>query len=76
MSVLQSLIIKLGMLALTMGVVLWIGWQVPQTMQRPAGTHAASLSSENPPSASATAVDSMIPSAGSEARRLSTNEAG
>ncbi len=47
MSVLQSLLIKLAMLAMTMGVVLWIGWQVPQTMQRPAVTHAASLSSDN-----------------------------
>ena len=47
MSVLQSLLIKLGMLAMTMGVVLWIGWQVPQTMQRPAVTHAASLSSDD-----------------------------
>lgn len=46
MSILQSLLIKLGMLAMTMGVVLWIGWQVPQTMQRPAETHAASFSSE------------------------------
>ena len=26
----QSLLIKLGMLAMTMGVVFWIGWQVPQ----------------------------------------------
>jgi competence protein ComEA len=72
MSVLQSLLIKLGMLAMTMGVVLWIGWQIPQTMQRPAVTHAAALSSENPPITTATAVDSMIPSAEvSEARRLS-----
>ncbi|MDO9118006.1 MAG: helix-hairpin-helix domain-containing protein [Nitrospira sp.] len=72
MSVLQSLLIKLGMLALTMGVVLWVGWQVPQTMQRPAVTHAASLSSENPSITTATAVDSMISSAEvSEARRLS-----
>ena len=75
MSVLQSLLIKLGMLAMTMGVVLWIGWQIPQTMQRPAVTHAASLSSENPPITTATAVDSMIPSADvSEARRLSNRQ--
>jgi competence protein ComEA len=72
MSVLQSLLIKLGMLALTMGVVLWVGWQVPQTTQRPAVTHAASLSSEDPPIPTATAVDSMIPSADvSETRGLS-----
>ncbi|SPP66489.1 helix-hairpin-helix domain-containing protein [Nitrospira lenta] len=70
MSVLQSLLIKLSMLAMTMGVVLWIGWQVPQTMQRPAVTHAASLFSDN---ASPTVVpvgEPTIPSAGvSEVRR-------
>ena len=49
MSMLQSLLIKLGMLAMTLGVVWWIGWQVPQTMQRPAVTHAASFSSETVP---------------------------
>lgn len=72
MSVLQSFFIKLGMLAMTMGVVLWIGWQVPQTMQRPAVTHAASLSSHDTAITTASAVDSTIPSADvSEARRLS-----
>ena len=65
MSVLQSLLIKLGMLAMTMGVVLWIGWQVPQTMQRPAVTHAASLSSDGTAIATATSVYSTIQS-GSE----------
>ncbi len=76
MSLLQSFFIKLGMLAMTMGVVLWIGWQVPQTMQRPAVTHAASLSSE--PAAMTTAattvpaVDSTIAPAGAAAsHRLS-----
>lgn len=70
MSVLQSFFIKLGMLAMTMGVVLWIGWQVPQTMQRPAVTHAASLSSDD--AVITAAVDSTIPSADmSEARRVS-----
>jgi competence protein ComEA len=62
MSILQSFLIKLGMLAMTMGVVLWIGWQVPQTMQRPAVTHAASLSSDDTAIATAPAVDSTIPS--------------
>jgi len=72
MSVLQSFFIKLGMLAMTMGVVLWIGWQVPQTMQRPAVTHAASLSSDDTAITTASVVDSTIPSADvSEARRLS-----
>lgn len=32
----QSLLIKLGMLAATMGVVFWIGWTVPTTLTRPA----------------------------------------
>jgi competence protein ComEA len=70
MSILQSLLIKLGMLAMTMGAVLWIGWQVPQTMQRPAVTHAASMSSDDTAITTAAAVDSTIPAAGvSEARR-------
>ena len=74
MSILQSFLIKLGMLAMTLGVVLWIGWQVPQTMQRPAVTHAASLASENLPVTTATAVDSTIPPAGvSEMRRGSNS---
>ncbi|NOS77774.1 MAG: hypothetical protein HOP35_07485 [Nitrospira sp.] len=70
MSILQSFLIKLGMLAMTMGVVLWIGWQVPQTMQRPAVTHAAALFSDDTSVATATAVDSTIPPVGvNEARR-------
>lgn len=31
-----SLLLKLGMLAATMGVVFWIGWTVPTTLTRPA----------------------------------------
>jgi competence protein ComEA len=31
-----SLVIKLGMLVATMGVVFWIGWSVPSTVTRPA----------------------------------------
>ncbi len=62
MSILQSFLIKLGMLAMTMGVVLWIGWQVPQTMQRPAVTHAASSFSDDTAITTAAAVDSTIPS--------------
>ncbi|MEQ1793728.1 MAG: helix-hairpin-helix domain-containing protein [Nitrospira sp.] len=63
MSILQSLLIKLGMLTMTLGVVWWISWQVPQTMQRPAVIHAASLPSENAAIATATAVESPIPTA-------------
>lgn len=70
MSILQSLVIKLGMLAMTMGVVLWIGWQVPQTMQRPAVTHAVALPSEPPLLPADPAVDVMNPQAGAgEGRR-------
>lgn len=36
MNLLQSLLLKLGMFAVTMGVVLWIGWQMPRAMSRPA----------------------------------------
>ncbi|MGA6829021.1 ComEA family DNA-binding protein [Nitrospira sp. NS4] len=36
MTLLQSCLLKLGMFAMTMGVVLWIGWQVPQALPRPA----------------------------------------
>ncbi|MBI3357949.1 MAG: helix-hairpin-helix domain-containing protein [Nitrospirae bacterium] len=32
----QSLLIKLSMLAMTMGVVFWIGWQAPQVSLKPA----------------------------------------
>ena len=64
MSILQSFFIKLGMLAMTMGVVLWIGWQVPQTMQRPAVTHAASFSSEDTAATTAVPVDATIPPPG------------
>jgi len=74
MSVLQSLLIKLGMLAMTMGVVLWIGWQVPQTIQRPAVTHAASLFSDNVAITMAPVVDPTIPPVGmSEARKVSNS---
>ncbi|MDP3091144.1 MAG: helix-hairpin-helix domain-containing protein [Nitrospira sp.] len=72
MSILQSLLIKLGMLAMTMGVVLWIGWQVPQTMQRPAVSHAASFSSESAAETTVPAVDSKTsPASVSEGRMLS-----
>ena len=72
MSVLQSFLIKLGMLAMTMGVVLWIGWQVPQTMPRPAVIHAASFSSEDTATTTAAVVVAAIPPAGvSESQRAS-----
>lgn len=71
MSVLQSLLIKIGMLAMTTGVVLWIGWQVPQTMQRPAVTHAASIVPESTTITTGPAVDSPSPPVGvSEARTV------
>ena len=62
MSILQSFLIKLGMLAMTLGVVWWIGWEVPHTIQRPAVTHAASFSSETSAIVSAAPADATIPS--------------
>lgn len=70
MSVLQSLFIKLGMLAMTMGVVWWIGWQVPQTMQRPAVSHAAALPSGPAALTAAAAADVPAPASGASAAGL------
>ena len=67
MSFLQSLFIKLSMLAMTMGVVWWIGWQVPQTMQRPAVSHAAVISTEPAALTTAAAADTSVPPAGASA---------
>jgi len=64
MSVLQSFLIKLGMLAMTLGVVLWIGWQAPQTMSRPAAIHAAASASGDRATATAPAIGSPIPPMG------------
>ena len=36
----QSLLIKLAMLAMTMGVVFWIGWHAPQASQKDAVSEA------------------------------------
>jgi len=73
MSILQSLLIKLGMLAMTMGVVLWIGWQVPQTMQRPAVSHAVSFTSESTAVTAVPAVDPKTsPASVSEESTLSS----
>ena len=73
MSILQSFLIKLGMLAMTLGVVLWIGWQVPQTMQRPAVTPAASLSFDDAAITTSAAVDSTMSSAGASETRTELN---
>lgn len=43
MSLLQSFLLKLGMLAMTMGAVFWIVSQAPQTMPRPALPQQAPL---------------------------------
>lgn len=74
MSLLQSLLIKLGMLAMTIGVVLWIGWQVPQTMQRPAATHAAAVSSQTMPVP--TVETEAVPAAPTSRREPSPSAAG
>jgi competence protein ComEA len=49
----QSLVIKLGMLAVTMGIVFWIGWTVPTTLTRPAHGEIHSGPDVHPDSASA-----------------------
>jgi competence protein ComEA len=44
----QSLAIKLSMLAVTIGVVYWIGWTVPSTLTRPAHSEVESDLEPNP----------------------------
>jgi competence protein ComEA len=48
----QSFVIKLGMLAATMGVVFWIGWTVPSTVTRSAqgGAQSDPGTNSGPPS--------------------------
>lgn len=50
----QSLLIKLGMLAMTMGVVLWIGWRAPQASVK---TPVASARSEPVPASATVSPD-------------------
>lgn len=49
MNLLRSLLLKLGMFAMTLGVVWWIGMQVPQTVQRSARPQQAPLAQSNGP---------------------------
>ncbi|MCC6139880.1 MAG: helix-hairpin-helix domain-containing protein [Nitrospira sp.] len=71
MRLLQSFLIKLSRLAMTAGVVLWIGWQVPQTMQRPSVTHAAAIVSDDTTAATVSTAGSVAQTAeASEARRM------
>ncbi|MFO0706035.1 MAG: helix-hairpin-helix domain-containing protein [Nitrospira sp.] len=51
MNVLQSFLLKLAMFAMTLGVVGWIGWTLPQDMHGPS-PHAVSLSSAEVPTGS------------------------
>lgn len=44
----QSLLVKLGMLAMTMGVVLWIGRQAPQASLKAAGSEILPAAMEVP----------------------------
>lgn len=70
----QSLVIKLSMLAATMGVVFWIGWTVPTTLTRPAhgGIQSGSAVQLGPPSAVVTPLgpesSASAPSASSDQR--------
>ena len=45
----QSLVIKLAMLAMTMGVVFWIGWQAPLASQKGAASEAHPPEGDLPP---------------------------
>jgi competence protein ComEA len=60
----QSLLIKLGMLAMTMGVVFWIGWQAPQASVKKhapmVSTDAASLPAVAPSEAEQKTVDQSV----------------
>lgn len=60
----QSLLIKLGMLVMTMGVVFWIGWQAPQATVKEtasvAGTEAVPLPAAAPGEAEKEAVDQSV----------------
>jgi competence protein ComEA len=61
----QSLLIKLGMLAMTMGVVFWIGWKAPQASVKDAapvaGTEAGSLPAVVPSEAEKRVPDQFAP---------------
>lgn len=60
----QSLLIKLGMLAVTMGVVFWIGWKAPQASVKDAvpvaGTAAVSLPVSTSDAAEKKVVDQSV----------------
>ena len=47
MTMLYSLIIKLGMFAVTLGVVFWIGWTLPGSFDRPSDLGAQSFEEPN-----------------------------
>ncbi|HSA62115.1 MAG TPA: helix-hairpin-helix domain-containing protein [Nitrospiraceae bacterium] len=57
----QSLLLKLGMLAMTIGVVFWIGWQAPQAVVKDLapvdGADGSALPAEVPTEAEETPVD-------------------
>lgn len=53
---LWSLLVKLGMFALTMGVIVWIGWTVPHAHNREAGQMADVQQREEPNIAMATGL--------------------
>lgn len=60
----QSLLVKLAMLALTMGVVFWIGWQAPQATVKDTvsvvGTEAGPLSVTAPAEVENKVVDQSV----------------
>ncbi|ALA58241.1 ComEA family DNA-binding protein [Nitrospira moscoviensis] len=52
----QSLLIKVAMLTLTMGVVFWIGWQAPQASQDDSDSEPVAVQTEQKPGPERTAV--------------------
>lgn len=64
----QSLLVKLGMLAFTMGVVFWIGWQVPQATVKDgasvAGAEAIPLAVAVPGEVEKKGIDPSVDRAG------------
>ncbi|MCP9452389.1 MAG: helix-hairpin-helix domain-containing protein [Nitrospira sp.] len=67
----RSLAIKLGLLAVTMGLIWWMAWQAPEQMDRP-----ASLPDESTPVAVEASVQSPpLPTTGGVEARLTTTPA-
>jgi competence protein ComEA len=58
-----SLLIRLGMWAVTVGIVFWIGWSVPASLDRERETGLASLTEANAQGSSVQSVETTAPQA-------------